>query len=227
MIISSWGDAFVASFQSFKYALAFFIPKLIFAIVLFIIGWILAHYIAKAFKTLIDSLKLDSLFRSTSLEKNLERAGIHLSVGGFIGGFIKWIIIIGFFVASMTFLGLAQVNGFINEMLLPYLLQVLVSILLLAVASVVAEAVRKFVVASASGVNVSSARALGTISYYAIWIFAIFFALSGLGIAQSYMGTLFTGIIFMLALAGGLAFGLGGKEAAARAIEKINGNMKQ
>ena len=227
MYITSWGDAFIASFQSFKWALASFIPQLVFAIILFVIGWILAHYVGKAIKALVDSLKLDTMFRSTGLEKNLERAGMHLSVGGFIGGLFRWIIIIGFFIASMQFLGLTEVTSFLNSALIPYLLQVLVAALLLAVASVIAEGARKLVIASASGANIGSAKALGSVAFYAIWIFAIFFALSGLGIAQQYMGTLFTGIVFMLALAGGLAFGLGGKEAAARTIENIKGSMKQ
>lgn len=227
MYITSWGDAFIASFQSFKWALASFIPQLVFAIILFVIGWILAHYVGKAIKALVDSLKLDNMFRSTGLEKNLERAGMHLSVGGFIGGLFRWIIIIGFFIASMQFLGLTEVTSFLNSVLIPYLLQVLVAALLLAIASVIAEGARKVVIASASGANIGAARTLGSIAFYAIWVFAIFFALSGFEFIQPYMGTLFTGIIFMLALAGGLAFGLGGKEAASRTIESIKGSMKQ
>jgi len=67
---------------------------------------------------------------------------------------------------------------------------------------------------------------VGTISYYAIWIFALIIALSTLGIAPQFMQILFTGIVAMLAIAGGLSFGLGGRDAAQKAIENVSQDMK-
>lgn len=68
--------------------------------------------------------------------------------------------------------------------------------------------------------GVRSAKMAGSVAKWAIWIFAIIIALSELGIAPAFMQILFTGIVAMLAIAGGLAFGLGGKEAASRAIDR-------
>jgi len=85
--------------------------------------------------------------------------------------------------------------------------------------------VKKIVTASAKAANVRSANLLGTITRYAIWIFAFIIALSELGIATAFMQILFTGLIAALAIAGGLAFGLGGKEAASRSIEKISNDI--
>ena len=62
---------------------------------------------------------------------------------------------------------------------------------------------------------------LGAVTKYAVWVFAFIIALGQLGVAEYYMSVLFTGIIAMLALGGALAFGLGGKEAAARFIAKL------
>jgi len=81
---------------------------------------------------------------------------------------------------------------------------------------------KKIVQASAKAVNASSANLLGSITSYAIWIFAIIIALSEIGIATYFMQVLFMGLIVMVAIAGGLAFGLGGKEAAAGLIEKVS-----
>src|SRR3989304_4438008 len=75
-------------------------------------------------------------------------------------------------------------------------------------------------------VNVRGANIVGTISYYAIWIFALIIALSTLGIAPQFMQILFTGIVAMLAIAGGLSFGLGGRDAAQKAIENVSQDMK-
>jgi len=86
---------------------------------------------------------------------------------------------------------------------------------------------KKLVRASAQAANVRSANMLGSITLYAIWIFAFIIALSELGIATAFMQILFTGFIAALAIALGLAFGLGGKDAASRAIEKVSNDMKK
>jgi hypothetical protein len=75
--------------------------------------------------------------------------------------------------------------------------------------------------ASARTMNVHSANLLGTIAKYAVWTFAFIIALGQLGVADYYMSVLFTGIILMVSLGGALAFGLGGKDAAARFIAKL------
>ncbi len=97
--------------------------------------------------------------------------------------------------------------------------------MVLVIATVVSDVVGKIISGGAAAANVKSANMLGTVAHYAIWIFAIIIALSTLGIAPALLQILFSGIIAMLAIAGGLAFGLGGKEAAAKTIEKIKGDM--
>ena len=94
-----------------------------------------------------------------------------------------------------------------------------------AVAAVVAEAAGGVVTGTARAAGIRSAGFAGTMARWAIWIFAIIVALSQLGIATAYFQTLFTGVIVALSLAFGLAFGLGGQEAAARFIEKTKEGM--
>jgi hypothetical protein len=89
------------------------------------------------------------------------------------------------------------------------------------VAVVVANAMQKLVIASARAGHLSHAVLLGRITKWAIWIFAILAALVQLGIAVGFIQTLFTGVVVALSLAFGLAFGLGGQEAAARYVEKM------
>jgi len=118
-------------------------------------------------------------------------------------------------------LGLTQVNIFLQEVVLGYLPQVIAAVLILLIAAVIADAMQKVVVGSAKAAEIKAANLLGAITRYSIWIFAILIALSQLGIAPQFMYTLFTGIVAMLALAGGLAFGLGGRDAASQYIEKV------
>jgi len=117
---------------------------------------------------------------------------------------------------------LDSIRMFLVEDVIGYLPHVIVAAFILIIASVVSQAVAKLVAASTRAMSVASANMLGTITKYAVWIFALIIALGELGIAREYMGVLFTGLIGMLALAGGLAFGLGGKDTAARFLAKVN-----
>jgi hypothetical protein len=73
--------------------------------------------------------------------------------------------------------------------------------------------------------SLRSANMLGAISRYAIWVFAFIIAFGQLGVAPAYMQILFAGIIGMFAVAGALAFGLGGKDAAAKVLSKLGEDM--
>lgn len=198
-----------------------YVPSLIVAVIIFIIGWVISAIVGQAFESVINALKIDRLFKNTGAEETMNKMGMKFSVGGFIGGLIRWFIVIVFLMTSLEIVGLTQVNQFLREVVLGYLPQVVVASLILIVATIVADAASRMVSGSAKAANVKSANLLGVITKYAIWIFALLIALSELGIAPQFMQILFIGIVAMLALAGGLAFGLGGKDAAARTIEKI------
>jgi len=221
MFIQTWGEVFGASLQNLWWGFINFVPNLIVAVIVFIVGWVVGSVVGKAIEQVIGALKIDSLFKSAGAEEVLARAGFRLNVGAFLGGLVKWFIIVVFLMTSLEVIGLTQVNDFLREVVLNYLPNVIIASLVLIVATIIADAMKKIVEGSARAANVHSASLLGSITKYAIWIFALIIALSELGIAAQFMQILFTGLIAMLAIAGGLAFGLGGKEAASRAIDKI------
>ncbi len=225
MLLQTWSDVFVVSFQNLWLGIVSFVPNLIVAILIFIIGWVIGSVVGKAISQVISSLKIDRLFHGTGLEEMLARAGTRLSIGGFFGWIIKWFIIVVFLMASLEIIGLAQVNTFLREVVLTFLPNVIIAAFVLVIATVVADTMKKLVVGGAKAANVRSANMLGTITVYAIWVFAFIIALSELGIAAQLMQILFTGIIAMLAIAGGLAFGLGGRDAAGRTIEKFKSDV--
>lgn len=226
MFIQTWGEVFSGSLQGLWYGFISFVPNLIIAIIIFIIGWVIAIFVGKAIAQVVSALKLDNLFKSAGADDLMRRAGMKLDVGGFIGLIVKWFIIVVFLMTSLEILGLAQVNDFLRESVLYYLPQVIIAALVLVIASVLAQAMKKIVSASASAANVRSAHLMGTIANYAIWIFAFIIVLSELGIAATFMQILFSGLVAMLAIAGGLAFGLGGKENAGRALNRISDEIK-
>lgn len=217
----TWGDVFNASLQNLWWGFVSFVPKFIIAVVFFVVGWVIGNLIAKALEQVFSALKIDSLFKSIGADNFFRKAGMNLNTGYFIGQVTKWFVIIVFLLPSLSLVGLNDIASFLQYNVLGFLPKVVVAAFVLIIATIVSEALSKTVVASAKSMNLSSANMLGAVAKYAVWVFAFIIALGQLGVAEYYMSVLFTGIIAMLAIGGALAFGLGGKDAAARFISKL------
>lgn len=225
MILETWSQVLSQSFQSLWMGVVSFIPSLVIAIIIFIIGWIISTLLGRLIAQIIQSLSVDKVLRRTGVEKTLNKAGFQLNSGKFIGALVKWFVIVVFLVAAFDVLGLVQVNQFLQQVVLLYLPRVIAAVLILLVAAVIAEAVESLVKGSAKMADVKVSRFLGVIARWAIWVFAILMALYQMGVASTFIQTIFTGLVVALSLAIGLAFGLGGKEAAGDAIEKFKKNI--
>lgn len=227
MIVQTWLDVLQQSFNELTAGVIAFIPNLVFAIVIFVIGWVIGSIVAKLISQGIKALRVDQALRSAGVDDVVSRAGWKLDSGAFIGALVQWFIIVIFLVASLEVLGLTQVTVFLQQVVLLYLPQVIVAALILVVAAVVADMAGRIITGGAQAAGVSSANLAGTVARYAIWIFAILTALGQLGVASPFVQTLFTGVVVALSLAFGLSFGLGGQEAAARTIERIRSEIKK
>ena len=216
----TWGDVFSQSFQSLWWSFIQFVPRLIVAIVFFVVGWVLGALISKAIEQVFKSLKIDSLFRSIGVENFLKKAGMNLNSGYFVGEVVKWFVIIVFLLPSLNLVGLTDVSLFLTGTVLGYLPQVIIAVFVLIIAAIISEALGKTVLATAKAMNLKAANMLGTLTKYAVWVFAIIIALGKLGLGD-YMSILFTGIVAMLALGCAIAFGLGAKDAAGRLIARL------
>lgn len=221
MLLETWGNVLTRSFQDIWLGVADFVPELIVALVIFIVGWAVAVILGRVTAQIIRSVKVDNALKSAGFEDVMNRAGFTLDSGRFIGELVKWFIIIVFLVATLEVLGLTQVNAFLQNVVLTYLPQVIVASLVLLIAAILADAVRGVVIGTAKAAQVEVAGLLGGIAKWAIWIFAILIALSQLGIADFFAQTLFTGVVVALSLALGLSFGLGGQDAAAKFLSKL------
>ncbi|MFZ2072085.1 MAG: hypothetical protein WA101_00800 [Minisyncoccia bacterium] len=221
----TWGDVFNASLQDLWWGFIQFAPRLIVAIIFFIVGWVLGNLVAKAFEQVVSALKIDKLFQSIGADDFFRKAGMTLNTGYFIGQVVKWFVIIVFLLPSLNLVGLDYISSFLKDDVLGFLPRVIVATLILVIAAIVAGAISKAVNASAKAINLRSANMLATVAKYAVWIFAFIIALGQLGVAPAYMQILFAGIIGMLAIAGALAFGLGAKDTAGRFISKLGEDM--
>ncbi len=225
MYLTNWGNVLTLSFQNLWMGMVGFVPNLVVAIIILILGWLVGALLGRAIWQVFRSLKVDEALRRAGFEGFLRRGGIDLDTGAFIGGLVKWFVIVVFLVAAFDVLGLVQVNLFLQQVVIAYLPRVIVAALVLLVSGVVGDIAERVVVTAARTAEIRSAHFAGAMSKWAVWIFGILVALSQLGIAAAFSQTLFTGVVIAISLALGLSFGLGGQEAASRFIERLRGDM--
>ncbi len=221
MSLNAWTSVLQTSFENVANGVVGFVPNLVIAIIVILIGWLIAAALAKVISQVIRSVKLDTALTSAGFDKIISKSGHTLNSGRFLGELARWFTIVVFLMAAFEILGLTQVNNFLQGVVIGYIPQVVAAVLILFVGVVVADFLQKTVVASSRAAGMANANFLGSVTKWSIWIFAALAALFQLGIGATFIQTLFTGLVVALALAFGLSFGLGGKEAAARYLEKL------
>lgn len=196
------------------------------AVIVFVVGWLVGVLVSRVIEQVVKAIKLDTLLKTAGVDDLVSKMGVKLNSGRFLGELARWYVIVVALILSFDIIGLYQVTSFLSGIAIGYLPQVISAVLILIIAAVIAEAMRKIVVASAKGAGVSSANFVGSVTKWAIWIFAILAALFQLGIAATFIQTIFTGVIVALALALGLSFGLGGQDAARDFISKVKSEIR-
>ena len=214
------------SFQSLASGLISYVPNIVIAIILFIIGWVLGDAVGLWVAKLIRALKVDRVLEKLDLHRLMQQAGYNLDSGKFLGVLVKWFIILGFLVAALNVLQLNEVSNFLRD-ILAYIPRVIIATLILIIAAVVAEVLQKIVVASSKAAKISSAELFGGVTKWLIWIFAIIMALEQLGMMGPFLQIFMTGVVATISIALGLSFGLGGKDAAGNFVNRLRGEISK
>lgn len=224
MVLESWSNVLVMSLQTAWNAVAAFVPLFLGAVIVFVVGWVIAISLGKLVEHLVRSIKVDALLEKLEIHKAVERGGMKLDSGAFFGGLVKWFVVIVALLASVNILGLSQVSTFLNDVLL-YVPNVVVAALILLIAVLVAETVERAVKASVEAAGFKGGM-VGVVARWSIWVFAVVAVLLQLGIAVDLIRIVIMGLVAALSVAFGLAFGLGGKDHASAFIEKMKREMQ-
>ncbi len=219
------GTVIAQSIEALWGKLVGFVPVLVVAIVVLVLGWVLGNGLGTLVKRILEAIKIDNIANSIGLDKLSERTGKKLSVAAFGYWLVKWFFIIATFVAAADILGLSQVSVFLYSAVLPYFGSVIVAVAIMLIGIVAANFLQGLVRHSLNAGGLHSADSLGLITKWAVLIFAFLATLSQLGVAAAFVQDLFRALVAMLAIAGGIAFGMGGREHARKVLDAIEKDL--
>ncbi len=225
-MIQDWVQVVVDSLQSLWVGAVAVLGSVIGALIVLVIGLIVASGIAAIVERIVKIVKIDDVLKKLGVEEHFGRAGIRINSGKFFGKLVYWFFVIVFLLAVADILRFDTLSSFLEQVLL-YVPNVVVAILIMLAAIVVAHFLKQIVSASVKGARLHSPNFLGSLTWWAVVIFGFLASLSQLGVAVSIINALVTGFIGMLALAGGIAFGLGGKESAAKVLKKLESHVSE
>lgn len=197
-----------------------FIPNLVGAGIILVIGWIVAALLEWAVDNVVRAIGLQTLFERVKVEDIVKKAEAKKDTTSLIAAVVKWIILLVAFIAAADALNLPQISEFLNQ-ILDYVPSVVAAAAILMIGVIFAHFMAKVVAGVTKASNLHFSELAGSTTRYAILIFTILATLSQLGIATAFLQTLFTGFVGALAVAGGLAFGLGGQGTAKDWLEKF------
>jgi small-conductance mechanosensitive channel len=201
-----------------------YLPNLLAAVIILIVGIIIAKAAAKLVEKIVEALKIDPLIKKINIVQKIEEAGTKVELSKILGWLVKWFLYIVLTVAVTEIMKLGQFTTFLKDIAL-YLPNVIIAVLILVVGLVLGDFVEKLVVSILKGTKARLAALVGVVAKWSICIFAVLAALIQLQVAVVLINTLFTAIVVTIALAAGLAFGLGGKDAAKDFIDKMKRNI--
>lgn len=202
-----------------------FVPVLFGALVVFIIGWFISVGVGKLVADVLKKVRFNQVFERGNWKEALAKADIKVDPAGFVGAIFKWVFVIVFLLAAVDILGLTAFAVFLQG-ILDYLPNVIVAALIFVVAVVIADIVEKVLRAAVESTQVGYGHLVSIIVKWSIWVFAIIAILIQLQVAVFLLQTLFTGLVAMLAIAGGLAFGMGGRDTAGEILEDVKRKLK-
>lgn len=209
-------------FRTFYVSVMNYLPSFFYGLLVLAVGFLLSGLVKELFIGLVKFFKVSVFFRATNIAKEKE-VTIWADV---LGELLKWVVIILFLVPTMQLWGLSGMTSILNNLLM-YLPNVIVSVVIALVGYVVSNLTYDIVLNTVKPVQKKVSQTIAALSKYVILVFTGLVVLNQLGVAQDLIRILFTGIVAMIAVAGGLAFGLGGQGVAKEILEDIKKKFKE
>jgi hypothetical protein len=209
------GEATWYSFTQALNTFMSFLPSLIGALIVLIAGWFIAGFLARLIARGLNAIGMERAVERSGIGRFIEQSGARWTMSEIIASLIKWSIFLIFIQAAASLFGMTQITAIINSVIL-FIPKLIVALAIIVIGSLIARFLAGLVRGSLAEMEVGNAGLFAKLTQYAVIGFAIVAAFNQIGVAQTVVNTLLIGLVGSLALAFGLAFGLGGREVAAQ-----------
>lgn len=208
--------------SNFFTGIALYLPQFIAGLLLLVVGLLISSLIKQVILGFFGLLKLEKWAKDVKLESTYD-----FKVWPEIfGELMRWTVLVLFLIAAVETWGIKRVGDVLNQLLI-YLPNVFIAVVLGLVGVVVGNLVSDVVKHGSKGLGAHSAGAIATFARYSIFGFTALIVLHQLGVAADLIRILFTGFVAMVALAGGLAFGLGGQDTAHDILKGLKDKLEK
>ncbi|MDR2875464.1 MAG: hypothetical protein LBV44_06000 [Methylobacillus sp.] len=219
-------DILVASLNEFWTQIANFVPKLLVALIILFIGWLVARLVRAGIARLLRFAHFDAVAQKSGFESFLQQGDLNLTLSGIISQIVYWLVILMFVITGANMLGLQDVSSLLVG-LAKYLPNIIVAILVLIFGTLLARFINRIVFAWLHSIKFEGALMVSTSAEYLVQVFVLFVALEQLNIGTQLLTALFIIVVGAVFLALAIAFGLGGKDWAAKVIQEMQENARK
>ncbi len=217
MDIQAWETALYSVWNSTMGSFLTLLPNILGAIVVASVGLILGNWVKSLTIKSLQMLRFENLIKDSKFKAFLIKAEVTEKVEEVIGGILKWLIVLTFFIAATNILGLTTVSNVLGGVL-SYVPNVVSAVIVMAIGVLLAGLIEGLVKGALATVDLKTSRLMGKIASYTVVTITTLAAFAELKIASSFINILFIGFVAMLALGFGLAIGLGAKDVIGQAL---------
>lgn len=218
---TNYSDTLIASLNNALLGITLFIPKFLAGAIILLIGIVIASILKRVVVEVFRALKVEAFLHKYGVPEMRDE----FTWTNVLSEIVRWFVIVVFLIPTAEIWGLSKITSVLNDFLL-YLPNVFVAAVIALVGFVFARLTHDVILVSAKGVDTQTAATIASVARWAVNVFVVLAVLSQLGVATSLINTLFTGFVAMLAVAGGIAFGLGGQGAAKDVVDGLRRKLK-
>jgi len=226
LAVIEWENLIADPIRQMMTKIMAYLPVLLGALLILIVGWIVAKIIRSIVNGVLKVVRFDTLVDKAGISEVLKKGDLKITARQVVNGLVYWLVMIMVLVMAANALGLPKASDILSN-LFAYVPKVIAALLVLVVAMFLASFVSGIVRIAAGNANLPKPDLLAGISRWAIIVFAVTVSLAQLGIAPLLVTATFNIILAGIVLALALAFGLGGRDAAAKYIDELRERRHQ
>ncbi len=213
-------NALMGALSSTLNSVGAFLPKLIGALLIWIIGKFVAKSVSWAADKILTKVKFNDVADKIGLGDKIKASGVKGNASGLLSKLVYWIIMLVVYMLAFNALGLEVVSDLLTSVV-QFIPKIIIACILLMVGMFLADFVRDLVKATLKSGSFDNPNLVANIAYYAVMFLAVSMAINTVGIGGDIINTIVTAVFGSLSLGLAIAFGLGGRDAAAKTINKI------